>query len=283
MLHTRPWILALIVLAIGLVVLARYFRRACGTTTLRLPTLVRRLRPRTPDDCPLCRVSSDHPQAGSEPPPVPPWRDGRSRRGAPRRIATAGHACRNPRCLYHGIIDAQIHALVAAGRQGRTDAIQQFRCQACGAKVTARWGTALYRLKTPPVRIGEVLSGLAEGLTIGAAVRIFGHGEATITRWRDRAARQAERVHRHFLHGLHLPHVQLDEIRTRLRPRDRVTWLWLALDPRTKLIPALALGPRTQQTAHTLVHTLRATLAASCAPVVTTAGLRLYYYGGSPK
>jgi len=88
----------------------------------------------------------------------------------------------------------------------------------------------------------------------------------------------AERVHRHFLCGLHLPHLQLDEIRTRLRARERVTWLWLALDPRTKLIPALALGPRTQQTAHTLVHSLRAVLAPTCIPVFTTDGLRHYYY-----
>ena len=144
--------------------------------------------------------------------------------------------------------------------------------------MTARWGTALYQLKTPPARIGEVLSALAEGLDVGAAVRVFGHSETTITRWRDRAARQAERVHRQFLHGLHLPHVQLDEIRARLRRCDRVTWLWLALDPRTKLIPAFALGPRTQQTAHTLVHALRAILAANCTPVITTDGLRHYYY-----
>jgi hypothetical protein len=141
---------------------------------------------------------------------------------------------------------------VANSRQGRTDQIQQFRCQACGAKVSARWGTALAHLKTPPGRVGEVLSALAEGLDVCAAVRVFGHGEATITRWRDRAARHAERVHRHFLRGLHLPHLQLDEIRTRFRARERVTWLWLALDPQTKLLPALALGPRTQHTAHSL-------------------------------
>jgi IS1 family transposase len=109
-------------------------------------------------------------------------------------------------------------------------------------------------------------------------VRVFGHSETTITRWRDRAARQAERVHRHFLHDLHLPQLQLDEIRARLRPRDCVTWLWLALDPASKLIPAVALGPRTQQTAHTLVHTLRAVLTPGCIPVVSTDGLRHYYY-----
>jgi len=72
--------------------------------------------------------------------------------------------------------------------------------------------------------------------------------------------------------------VQLDEIRTRLRPREWVLWLWLALDPKTKLIPALALGARTQRTAHTLVHRLRDTLAAGCMPVITTDGLRLYFY-----
>jgi IS1 family transposase len=193
-------------------------------------------------------------------------------------VPTDGYACRRPGCLYQGITDAQIHALVADGHQGRTDRIQQFRCQACGAKVSARRGTALCHLKTSPARIGEVLSTLAEGLDIGAAVRVFGHGEATITRWRDRAARQAEGLHRHFLHGLHLPHLQLDEIRTHLRAHTRVTWLWLALDPRSKLIPAFALGPRTQLTAHTLVHRLRATLAPTCIPVITTDGLRLYFY-----
>jgi IS1 family transposase len=212
------------------------------------------------------------------PPNVRPWREGRSRRGAPRQIPTDGYACHNPRCRYYANTDAQIHALVADGRQGRTDQIQQFRCQACGRKVSARWGTALFHLKPPPTRIGEVLSALAEGLEVGAAVRDFGHGEATIIRWRDRAARHAERVHRHFLHGLHLPHLQLDEIRTRFRARERVTWLWLALDPQTKLIPALALGPRTQHTAHTLVHTLRAALVSGCTPVITTDGLRLYFY-----
>jgi IS1 family transposase len=109
-------------------------------------------------------------------------------------------------------------------------------------------------------------------------VRVYGYNERTITRWRDRAARQAERLRCHLLHTLHLPHLQLDEIRARLRPAERVTWLWLALDPATKLIPACALGPRTQQTAHTLVHALRAVLAPGCIPVVNTDGLRHYYY-----
>jgi IS1 family transposase len=273
----RAAVPALIVLTTLLLVMGGVRWGLRRPRSLRLPRLLRRWRPRTPDDCALCRLAVT--DAGAPPQPtVRPWREGRSRRGAPRRIATAGDACRRPGCPYVGITDAAIHALVADGRHGRSDRIQDFRCEACGSKVSARWGTALHHLKTPPSRIGEVLSALAEGLDIGAAVRVFGHSETTITRWRDRAARQAERVHHHFLHELHLPQLQLDEIRARLRPRERVTWLWLALDPATKLIPAFALGPRTQQTAHTLVHALRALLASGCIPLVTTDGLRPYYY-----
>jgi transposase-like protein len=273
----RVVMLALILLLILVLVGSPAWRGPRRRRSVPLPRVLRRWRPRTPDDCAHCRLAAT---AGTAPPlpSVRPWREGRSRRGAPRRFPTQGYACRRPNCPYEGITDAAVHALVADGHHGRTDRIQDFRCQACGSKVTARWGTALYQLKTPPTRVGEVLSALAEGLGIGAAVRVFGHSETTITRWRDRAAQQAERLHRHFLHDLQLPHLQLDEIRARLRPCERVTWLWLTLDPRTKLIPAFALGPRTQQTAHTLVHTVRAVLAPGCVPVIITDGLRHYYY-----
>jgi hypothetical protein len=234
--HVRAGILVLFLLVIMLVLQAWRCRHAWHRALPHLPKRIRRLHPSTQDDCPHCRQTAT-PHQGLERPAstVRPWREGRSR-GAPRRVPTDGYACRDPRCFYYAHTDAQIHALVADGHQGCTGCIQQFRCQACGAKVSARWGTALFHLKTPPARIGEVLSALAEGLDVGGAVRVFGHSETTITRWRDRAAQHAERVHRHFLHGLHLPHLQLDEIRARLRRCDRVTWLWLALDPRTKLI-----------------------------------------------
>jgi IS1 family transposase len=271
-------LLALLLVASILLIVLRFRRHARTDSPSRLTRLARRWRARTPDDCPRCRLAEAAPPHRTLPAGVRPWREGRSRRGAPRHIATEGFACRYRPCSYYGITDAALHALVADGHYGRTDRIQRFCCQACGHTFSARAGTALAHLKTPPARIGEVLSALAEGLPVGAAVRVFGYSEATITRWRDRAAAQAERLHRHFLHDLHLPHVQLDEVRVRLRVRSRVTWLWLALDPRTKLIPALALGPRTQQTAHTLVHALCATLAPGCTPVITTDGLRHYFY-----
>jgi IS1 family transposase len=75
-----------------------------------------------------------------------------------------------------------------------------------------------------------------------------------------------------------LPHLQLDEIRTRLRGRAHTLWLWLAVDPLTKIIPVLHLGARTQAASHATVHALHQTLAPGCIPVFTSDGLNLYFY-----
>jgi hypothetical protein len=173
---------------------------------------------------------------------------------------------------------AQVHALVGDGTHGTHERIQTFRCQACGATFTARRAPPLYRLKTPAGRVGEVLTALAEGVEVAAAERIVGHRHATITRWLTRAGDHSTRLHTHWLRTLHLPHLQLDELRTRLRRRAAVLWLWVAIDPRTKLIPVLHLGPRTQAAAHTVIHRLGQVLAPGCLPIFTSDGLNLYFY-----
>ena len=113
-------------------------------------TLHRLLKPRSPDDCPACRLASTSALgAGPAATPVRPWCEIKSRRGAPKRIHTEGFACPNQQCMYFGITDAHVHALVGDGKHGRAERIQTFRCQACHITFTARRNTALYRLKTP--------------------------------------------------------------------------------------------------------------------------------------
>ena len=68
-----------------------------------------------------------------------------------------------------------------------------------------------------------------------------------------------------------------DEIRTRLRRSTQVLWLWLAIDPCTKLMPVLHLGPRTQNMAHRVIHSLRQILAPGCLPLFTSDGLNLSF------
>jgi len=123
-----------------------------------------------------------------------------------------------------------------------------------------------------------VLSALAEGLDPSAAERVFGYRHATIITWMSRAGEHAQTLHQHSFCNLHLPHLQLDELRTRLRCAKQVLWLWLAIDPLTKILPVLELGPRTQTMAHLLIHSLRQSLAPGCIPLFTSDGLNFYFY-----
>jgi transposase-like protein len=186
----------------------------------------------------------------------------KSRRGAPKRVNTEGFACPNHQCPYSGITDAHIHALVGDGKHGHAERIQTFRCQACRTTFSARRHTPLYRLKTPSRQVAMVLTARASGLDPSAAERVFGYRQATITTWLSRAGEHAQTLHERFFRTLQLPYLQLDELRTRLRSAKQVLWLWLAIDPLTKIIPALHLGPRTQNVAHLLIHSLRQLLAA---------------------
>jgi len=123
-----------------------------------------------------------------------------------------------------------------------------------------------------------VLAALAEGISVAAAVRVFGHRHATITRWLTRAGEHSATLHNRIFQHLHLPHIQLDEIRTRLRSRAHTLWLWVAVDPITKIIPVLHPGARSQTAAHAVVHALHQQLTPGCIPVGGSDGLNLYFY-----
>ena len=207
-----------------------------------------------------------------------PWREVKSRRGAPKRIATDGYACPNPQCTYFEITDAQIHALVGDGKHGHAEKIQTFRGPACHTTFSARLHTPLYRLKTPSHQIAVVLIARACGLDPSAAERVFGYRQATITTCLSRAGEHAHTLHECIFRTLWLPHLQLDELRTRLRSANQILWLWLAIDPLTKIVSVLELGPRSQIMAHRLIHSLRQRLTPGCVPLFTSDGLNLYFY-----
>ena len=74
----------------------------------------RRWLPKSPEDCPYCRSGIEFvkTQVKRE---VVPWDQVKDRRGRKKWISTEGYACPNPGCMYHGITDADKHALVGYG------------------------------------------------------------------------------------------------------------------------------------------------------------------------
>jgi hypothetical protein len=218
---TVGWLMLLVLLAWQIWVWHRRLYPLPHTAAVTA-TVQRLLKPRTPDDCPACRQRA--PAATTSTltcASVTPWRERKSRRGAPKRVNTQGFACPNRSCVYYQNTDAHVHALVGDGVDGKYERIQSLRCQACGTTFSTRRDTPLYRLKTASLRVAEVLTALAEGVDIAAAVRIFGHRHATITTWLTRAGEHSTMLHDSVFQHLHLPHIQLDEVRTRLRSRGK--------------------------------------------------------------
>src|SRR6266545_751449 len=206
MLTDPSWRMLLVVVLIALI--WAWHRRQLPRPSAVATQRQRRLKPRTPDDCPACRQHAAPIDAVVAHPAVRPWSAVKSRRGAPKRIATQGFACPNRACTYYQITDARVHALVGDGAHGQHERIQTLRCQACGTTFSMRRDTPLYRLKTASHRVAEVLTALAEGLSMSAAVRVFGHRHATITRWVMRAGTHSATLHERVGERLHLPHIQ---------------------------------------------------------------------------
>jgi transposase-like protein len=140
-------------------------------------------------------------------------------------VVTDGQSCSNPALLYYQITDSHLHALVGYGKHHGADAIQYFKCQACHTKVSARWNTPMYDLKTPVRRVDEVTTALSEGVDVSAAQRIFKHDERSIQRWMERVAEHGRRAHDHFFHHLVCHHLQLDELVTKLRGQGTAIYL----------------------------------------------------------
>jgi IS1 family transposase len=244
---------------------------------MRRERQTRQRHPQSPRDCPVCRVAH-RVCVCHEQPVIEAWSRQKSKRGRPKVIATEGYCCPNPGCCYYGITDAYLHALVGDGRHYGADTIQYLRCQACQTKVSTRWNTPMYNLKTPVQRVDEVMTATSEGVDVAAASRIFKHDERTIARWLARTGSHAQRLHNHFFHDLVCAHLQLDELVTKLRGLKEHLYVWIALDAQTKLIPVIHVGQRKHDDAMVFVHEMWQRLAPGAPPVFTTDGLWLYYY-----
>src|SRR5919199_1697980 len=53
-------------------------------------------------------------------------------------------------------------------------------------------------------------------------------------------------------------------------------WVWTALDPQSKLLLAITVGPRTQVMAQRIVHQVVQVLAPGCVPLFLTDGFKEY-------
>ena len=268
-----------ILLLLGLVLWQRYQRtlKKWWKTWWAKPKRAWTLQPRPPDDCPDCRRERGAHEPGRTR-ARRPWGEVKSPRGRPKTHDSSGQACMTPYCVYYKDTDPDFHALRRDGQRNKCEATDQWECGACEKKHTARLGTPLYQLKTASERVGLATHLAMKGMSIADISEVLGHSPETITRWLERDGGHSERLHEQLFKGLRVVHIQLDELVGKVRRWAKRAWVWTAQDAQSKAWLAWHVGGRTQADAHRLVHHVKQVLAKDCVPVVTSDGLRQYFY-----
>jgi len=152
-------------------------------------------------------------------------------------------------------------------------------------------GTLFHGKRASVDLIVHVIGCLAEGLGIRGTARVFEVDPNTVLQWLVEAADQLRAFSCHFLHNVRVTQVQLDELFALLSAikdgavneaeaierLERVPhWVWVAMDPESKLLLALDVGDRTLAMAQRVVHHVAQVLAPDCAPLFLTDGFREY-------
>jgi len=152
-------------------------------------------------------------------------------------------------------------------------------------------GTIFHGKRASVDLIVRVVACLAEGLGIRGTARVFEVDPDTVLQWLVEAAEQLRAFSRHVLRGVRVRQVQLDELFALLsavrdgegseteaieRLERAPQWVWVAMDPETKLLLALDVGDRTMAMAQRVVHQVAQVLAPDCAPLFLTDGFREY-------
>ena len=152
-------------------------------------------------------------------------------------------------------------------------------------------GTPLCGTRVAVDRLVWAVGALAEGLGIRAVARVFEVDPHTVLRWLVEAAAHLQAFSQYFLHDVRVTQVQLDELYALLRAvkagevseaaalqrlERSPRWVWVAMDPVTKLLLALDVGARTVAMAQHLVHKVGQVLAPDCVPLFLTDGFKEY-------
>src|SRR5438309_2252926 len=234
--------------------------------------------------CAACEQVAQDPEV--PPPPAPPLIT--SRRGRPRQVDTAQHFCPNANCDYRGWVD---WGNINGTGHPSGGPWRQLYCSACERYFLETHGTPFHGKRVAPEKLVWAVGALVEGLGIRAVARVFEVDPNTVLAWLVAVADHAAAFSRHVLHDVHVTQVQLDELFALLsavktgevseaqalkRLSRSPHWVWVAIDPVTKLLLTIDIGDRTLAMAQRVVHQVAQMLAPGCVPLFLTDGFKEY-------
>jgi IS1 family transposase len=236
---------------------------------------------------PHCDACEHTPAPRTHTPAAPPPRIVPTR-GRRRQVDTSMHFCPNPDCAYRGWVG---WGNLRANGHPSGGPWRQLLCVVCRGYFLETLGTLLHGKRASVDLIVRVIACLAEGLGIRGTARVFEVDPNTVLQWLVEAAEQLQAFSQHVLHDVRVRQVQLDELFALLsavkagevseaeaieRLERSPQWVWVAMDPESKLVLAIDVGARTLAMAQRVVHHVAQVLAPDCAPLFLTDGFKEY-------
>jgi len=126
------------------------------------------------------------------------------------------HFCPNPNCKDYGIRGTgNITTSTTFGKQ----CIRLLRCKTCNKRFSERHHTVYSGLRLEEQTITDILSCLAEGMSIRGCARIKGVSKDTVQRILERTRVHCQKVLIELLYDLNLTECQLDELWSFIKKR----------------------------------------------------------------
>jgi IS1 family transposase len=180
-------------------------------------------------------------------------------------------SCPNPRCTWFNRPGAG--NITHRAWTGTHKHIERLRCTACDQEFSEREGTLMARSKLPEDTVVRLLKCQRWGVCDEGTADICAVDLKTLHRFQRVAAQRAETHHRQSVQYVEVKGVQLDEAHSKLRPKQ-VEWVHTALAMGSWFLLWVDCGPRTQDTAATLIAQVVA--RARQLPLFLTDGWKAY-------
>jgi transposase-like protein len=238
----------------------------------------------TKPPCALCEREAAHPQPAppAPPEPMPPTHC------RPRTVDTSQHFCPHTGCRYGGWLGL---GNIRSNGHPSGGPWRRLYCSRCQGYFLETHGTIFHGKRVAVELLVRLMACLAEGLGIRGTARVFEIDPNTVLSWLVEAAEHLRAFTQYFLRDLHLTQVQLDELYAVLSAvkdgalsEDKAIeslsrsphWVWTAMDPESKLLLVMAVGPRTLAMAQCVVHQVVQLLAPDCVPLFLSDGFQEY-------
>ncbi len=207
-----------------------------------------------------------------------------------RRAQNWNQPCPNKNCECFGQVNKGNISSIAT-YQTKSGKRRVFHCSCCRTSFSETRDTVFFDLRTPEEKVIMALKMILVKVNLSDISFVLGLKEETVLKWLDRASKKAKEINKVLLKDIEATEVQLDEMWNFVRRKisekagndiespqeaqDGRQWVWISYAPEFRLILAAVVGPRTFETALTLIEmTARIVLGV---PVFFSDGFSCYF------